>query len=144
MTAGTKGGMILAAMIGLACVATVGVRIAPAQPKSDYKLIIYDDEHLKGRSVVIREQVPDLKAQKFDNKSESLEWHATPGRSFVCFNDKNYEKPLLVLVGKGEVQDLGKQQRNALHSITSVKIMQCLKGKFPKGMKDVPKLGTEE
>src|SRR5262245_46779577 len=115
-----------ASLIVLAILAVIGwgrgFSLA-ADPKADYKLTIYDDEHLKGRNLIVRQAVADLKTLKFDNKSESIEWHAPRGKAFVVFSEKKFEKPVLVLVGKGDVQDLGKEQRNALHSISSVSLV---------------------
>lgn len=76
----------------------------------------------------------------------SVEWQVPTGKAFVVYDDKNFKLPLLVLIGKGEVKDLGKEQRNALHSITSVALLPCCpKDKYPIGVpKDVPKLGEEQ
>jgi hypothetical protein len=113
--------------------------------KADYKLTIFDDEQLKGRSVIIRQALPDLAPLKFNDKSESIEWHAPPGKALVVCAEKNFERPVLVLVGQGDVKDLGKEQRNALHSIRSVALLTCPKGRLPKGIpKDIPKLGSDE
>jgi hypothetical protein len=113
--------------------------------KPDYKVTIFDDEHLKGKSVVIRQSVPNLSELKFSDKSESISWSLAPGKAAVVCDDKEFQRPVLLLVGEGSVEDLGKEQRNALHSISSVAIVPCAKGKYPKGIsKDVPRLGSEE
>lgn len=115
------------------------------KPKEEAKLTIYDDENLQGKNVVIHKNSPDLHEVKFSDKSESIEWQLPAGKAFVVFDDKNFKLPLLVLVGKGQVKDLGKEQRNALHSITSVALVPCPKDKYPQGVpKDVPKLGGDQ
>jgi hypothetical protein len=113
--------------------------------KVDYKVTIYDDEELRGKNVIVRQSTPDMEQLKFNDRSESLAWHIAPGRAAVLCDDKNFNRPVLVLVGEGEVRDLGKQQPNALHSISSIIFAACKKGAYPRGVsRDVPKVGTEE
>ena len=137
-------------LAGFAAVVTQGADSPDAKKpdkkgKPDYKVTIFDDEHLKGKSVVVRQSVPNLGDLKFNDKSESISWSVPPGKAAVLCDDKNFERPVLLLVGEGSVEDLGKEQRNALHSITSIAIINCAKGKYPKGIsKDVPRLGTED
>lgn len=111
---------------------------APVEPK----LVIYDDEHLKGKNVIVRKHVQDMKMLNFDNKSESMEWELPPNKAWVVFDEKNYRLPILVLVGKGAINDIGKEKRNALHSISSINLVNCGKGKRPTGIgKDVEIVG---
>lgn len=113
--------------------------------KPDYKITIFDDEHLKGKSVIVRQTMANLNDLKFNDKSESISWSVAPGKAAILYDEKNFQRPVLMLVGEGAVEDLGKEQRNALHSITSIQITNCAKGKYPKGIsKDIPRLGTEE
>jgi len=113
--------------------------------KPDYKITIFDDEHLKGKSFVVRQTVANLNDLKFNDKSESISWSVAPGKAAILCDEKNFQRPVLMLVGEGAVEDLGKEQRNALHSISSIQIINCAKGKYPKGIsKDIPRLGTEE
>jgi hypothetical protein len=114
--------------------------------KPDYKVTIYDDEFLRGKNFVVRQDVADLDDPRFrfNDKSESLSWHLAPGRAAVLFDDKGFVRPVLILVGEGTVNDLGKQQPNALHSISSVGFVSYKKGSRPRGLsRDIPMVGTE-
>jgi len=136
----------------LAILGAAAIQAAPGDEKKsekkgkpDYKVTIFDDEHLKGKNLVVRQSVANLGDLKFNDKSESISWSVAPGKAAVLCDDKNFQRPVLMLVGEGAVEDLGKEQRNALHSVTSIAIINCAKGKYPKGIsKDVPRLGTEE
>ena len=135
---------VAAAAILLAGRAASSQEKKSGKEKPDYKLTIYDDEQLKGRNVIVRQATADLGSLKFSDKSESIEWNVPPGKALVVCAEKNFQRPVLLLVGKGEVKDLGKEQRNALHSIRSVAMVTCAKGGYPKGIsKDVPRLGEE-
>src|SRR4051812_34150597 len=117
----------------------------PKKGKPDYKVTVFDDEHLKGRSVIIRQSTANLNDLKFNDKSESISWSIAPGKAAVVCDEKDFQRPVLLLVGEGSVEDLGKEQRNALHRISSIAIVSCVKGKYPKAIsKDVPRLGSEE
>src|SRR6185436_20167111 len=123
--------MLTIRTLGLALsVLLTAVTFAPAAPdaakktdkaekkgKPDYKVTIFDDEHLKGKSVIVRQSVPNLGDLKFNDKSESISWSVAPGKAAVLCDDKNFERPVLLLVGEGSVEDLGKEQRNALHIV---------------------------
>ena len=91
-----------------------------AKKKTDYKMIICDDEFLKGKNVAIRQTVPNMAELKFNDKSESLQWHLPPNRVAILFDETEFARPVLILVGKGEVNDLGKEHPNALHCISSI------------------------
>lgn len=114
--------------------------------QADYKVVIYDDENFRGRNVVVRKDVANLDTTaKFSDHSESLQWKLAPGRAAVLFDDKDFDRPVLVLVGQGELEDLGKQQPNALHRVTSVAFVPHKKGARPRGLsRDVPMVGSEE
>ena len=106
MTAGMKVGLCLMAVTS---VAWVGVRIAHGTQKPDYKLVIYDDERLKGRSHIVREKVADLKGEDSPAQVKHLitdgfhprepkvviDW-AEPGKTAVCFQT---DKVCLICIG---------------------------------------------
>jgi len=138
--------VVLAGLVASAAQAAPGdEKKTEKKGKPDYKITIFDDEHLKGKSLVVRQTVANLNDLKFNDKSESISWSVAPGKAAILCDEKNFQRPVLMLVGDGAVEDLGKEQRNALHSISSIQIINCAKGKYPKGIsKDIPRLGTEE
>ena len=138
--------VVLAGLIASAAQAAPGdEKKTEKKGKPDYKITIFDDEHLKGKSLVVRQTVANLNDLKFNDKSESISWSVAPGKAAILCDEKNFQRPVLMLVGDGAVEDLGKEQRNALHSISSIQIINCAKGKYPKAIsKDIPRLGTEE
>ena len=143
-----RGGLVLMAglLSLLACVpASFGQAKKKGKPKVDYKVTIFDDEHFRGKNVIIRQSTPNLDAVKFSDHSESLKWTLPPGRAAILCDDKEFVRPVLVLVGQGEVEDLGKEQPNAVHSVTSVLFVSFKKGRYPQGVsRDVPRIGMEE
>lgn len=110
----------------------------------DYKITLYEHDDYKGRSLIVRTGVLDLRAGEFDNRTTSLRWNLPAGRAAVLCADKNFQRPVLVIVGKGELPDLSKSHPNAQDSITSIANVPCKKGAWPKGVsKDVPRVGEE-
>jgi hypothetical protein len=117
---------------------------AASQEKADYKVVLYDHKDFKGKSHVIRKGTPNLTADKFNDITSSLKWNIAPGKAAVLCDEKDYKRPVLILVGTGELADVKKDHPNAHGVISSITFVACPKGGHPKGVsKDVAKLGDE-
>jgi hypothetical protein len=117
---------------------------AASQEKEDYKVVLYEHRDFKGKSHVVRKGTANLSADKFNDMTSSLKWNIAPGKAAVLCDEKDYKRPVLVLVGSGELKDVAKEQPNAHDCISSIAFVACPKGGYPKGVsKDVAKLGDE-
>jgi hypothetical protein len=138
-----RSGVVLA-LTTLLVVLSAGAASQAQDKKSEQKVVIYDDENFRGKNVTIHSNATDMNVAsvKFAGRSESLKWELPKGKAAVLYDQKDYKKPVLILVGKGEIKDLGKEQPNALHSIRSLAFV-AWKGEKPKTMKDIPVAGEE-
>ena len=66
----------LLGLLALSCLLFFPSRFAPAaepkvekKGKPDYKITIFDDEHLKGKNLIVRQSVPNLSELKFIDSS---------------------------------------------------------------------------
>ena len=115
---------------------------SPAGDKKDKpEVILFQDINYGGRDVVLHKDIENLTKLNFNDEASSLKWHLPPDMAAVLFIDADYQKPLLVLVGKGHFPDLGKLT-DGNDSISSVAFMPCPPGGNPKGIGvDIPRVG---
>ena len=106
-----------------------------------HHVTLYEDIDFGGQTKVLRKDAPNLGEENFNDLATSLKWDLPKNKAVVLYIDADYKIPLLVLVGKGHLADLG-ILRDGNDSISSVAFLYCEGDRNPKGIGvDVPRLG---
>jgi hypothetical protein len=106
-----------------------------------HHVTLFEDIDFGGETKVLHKDAPNLVEDSFNDLASSLKWDLPKDRAVVLYIDADYKNPLLVLVGKGHLADLGKL-RDGNDSISSVAFLHCPGERNPKGVGvDVPRMG---
>jgi hypothetical protein len=139
MTMQWRGGLAACALAMLAFTFAVGSTVGGQNEGPTVTL--YEDIDYGGKSLTLHKDLDNLDRRNFNDLASSLKWRLPRDTAAVLYIDADYQKPLLVLVSKGHLAELGKIA-DGNDSISSVAFMPCPVGRNPKGIGvDVPRMG---
>ena len=81
-------------------------QVRPAA-KAEYQVTLFDRPEFKGRKLIVRSNTPGLgEALAFNDRTESVRWSLPKDTVCVLCDAAQYEQPVLVLIGTGEIKSL--------------------------------------
>lgn len=127
----------------LAVLASETTSVSQAQgKKDDSKVQLFEDNDFGGKSIVVHKDNPALAKRDFNDALSSMKWTVPKGTAIVLYSDNDFENPAIVLVGTGEAANFD-MFPDSNDTISSIAFLPLGKNGYPRGMKKLPRLGTE-